>query len=488
VTKKVSEVEALKVLKDADFKPLTTFPGASKGWKSICIVCGVISYPRYSNVKNLGSRCKNCKRGQLTKVEISNRLKRWNLLGITEFYSTRKTMVFKCLVCKNKFDSTIKELQNLKIKCPKCLDNNKKLFVSNAHKIMKQSNLLPLEPYRNSHLPWKARCLNCKRMVAPSFGTVKRGHNGCGYCSKVKVDPKQAVELLNSKGLKPVEPYKNSHTPWRSICLNCGTEVYPRLNGIKQGQGGCTSCGIKKRSESKKLSKSKAIEIMTKSHLQPLVEYKNSKFPWKSKCLKCKNIVYPKLNTIVSGDGGCKYCGKNFVDSKVAKNFIQTKGFTVLEPYPGANKPWQLKHKKCGRVVTPSYSSIKRGGACKFCTNKGFQFHLPGYIYLATNSALQAHKIGIATIGIRSDRMIEHEKYGWVMWRSKSFDLGNDAYLVEQATISWLREEKKLPIFLSAKEMPQGGFTETIDASEIDLPTIWQRVEELSKKSEKRSN
>jgi hypothetical protein len=36
--------------------------------------------------------------------------------------------------------------------------------------------------------------------------------------------------------------------------------------------------------------------------------------------------------------------------------------------------------------------------------------------------------------------------------------------------------------------MPQGGFTETIDASEIDLPTIWQRVEELSKKSEKRSN
>jgi hypothetical protein len=84
--------------------------------------------------------------------------------------------------------------------------------------------------------------------------------------------------------------------------------------------------------------------------------------------------------------------------------------------------------------------------------------------------------------------MIEHEKYGWVMWRSKSFDLGNDAYLVEQATISWLREEKKLPIFLSAKEMPQGGFTETIDASEIDLPTIWQRVEELSKKSEKRSN
>ena len=29
--------------------------------------------------------------------------------------------------------------------------------------------------------------------------------------------------------------------------------------------------------------------------------------------------------------------------------------------------------------------------------------------------------------------------------------------------------------------MPQGGWTETVDASEIDLPTIWAKVEELSR-------
>jgi hypothetical protein len=480
MTRKISDEEALLVLRDAGYEPITTFPGASKGWKSKCAVCGVISYPRYSNVKNSGSRCRNCKRGQLSQIEIGNRLKKWNLLGLEEFYNTKRSMLFKCLVCKNKFRSTIKDLQNVKVKCPKCLNNNKKLFIDNAKKLMKQANLLPLEPYKDSHTPWKSRCLNCRRTVSPSFGTVKRGHNGCGYCSKVKVDQNQAVELLNSKGIKPVEPYKNAHSPWRSMCLNCGNEIYPRLNGIKQGQGGCTSCGVKKRSESKKLSQAEAIEVMIKSDLQPLVEYENSKTPWKSKCLKCQSIVYPKLNTIVSGDGGCKYCGKNFVDSKDAKKFIQGKGFTVLEPYPGANKPWQMKHKKCGRIVNPSYSSLKRGGNCKFCTNKGFQFHLPGYVYLATNSALQAHKIGIATIGIRSDRMIEHEKYGWVLWRSKTFDLGNNAYLVEQLTLNWLREDRKLPIFLSSKQMPQGGFTETVDASEIDLSAIWSKVEEFS--------
>jgi hypothetical protein len=41
--------------------------------------------------------------------------------------------------------------------------------------------------------------------------------------------------------------------------------------------------------------------------------------------------------------------------------------------------------------------------------------------------------------------------------------------------------EQKLGIFLSEFEMPQGGYTETVDASEIDLPTIWAKVEELSK-------
>jgi len=29
--------------------------------------------------------------------------------------------------------------------------------------------------------------------------------------------------------------------------------------------------------------------------------------------------------------------------------------------------------------------------------------------------------------------------------------------------------------------MPQGGWTETVDASEIDLPTIWAKVKELSR-------
>jgi hypothetical protein len=34
--------------------------------------------------------------------------------------------------------------------------------------------------------------------------------------------------------------------------------------------------------------------------------------------------------------------------------------------------------------------------------------------------------------------------------------------------------------------MPQAGWTETVDASEIDLPSIWSKIEEISRKIEDR--
>jgi len=44
-----------------------------------------------------------------------------------------------------------------------------------------------------------------------------------------------------------------------------------------------------------------------------------------------------------------------------------------------------------------------------------------------------------------------------------------------------LRYQKKLPPYLSIEQMPQAGWSETVDASEIDLATIWAKVEQLSR-------
>jgi len=61
------------------------------------------------------------------------------------------------------------------------------------------------------------------------------------------------------------------------------------------------------------------------------------------------------------------------------------------------------------------------------------------------------------------------------------FSNGYSAHQVEQEILAWLRDELGLGIHLVAEQMPQGGHSETVDASEIDLPTIWAKVEELSR-------
>jgi len=97
---------------------------------------------------------------------------------------------------------------------------------------------------------------------------------------------------------------------------------------------------------------------------------------------------------------------------------------------------------------------------------------------------LNAHKIGIAN-SYKSrdldDRMYKHKKQGWKLYKSKNYSKLRRAYDVEQRVIKWLRVEVGLPIHLNDSQMPQGGHTETVDASEIDLSTIWAKVEQLSR-------
>jgi hypothetical protein len=108
-------------------------------------------------------------------------------------------------------------------------------------------------------------------------------------------------------------------------------------------------------------------------------------------------------------------------------------------------------------------------------------FTLPAYIYLINHEELDSHKIGISGMYSKEDRLKDHAKNGWKLYKRKTFESADQAYEIEQEILRWLREDKGLPPFLSLSEMPQRGWTETVNASEIDLPTIWAKVEELSR-------
>lgn len=76
--------------------------------------------------------------------------------------------------------------------------------------------------------------------------------------------------------------------------------------------------------------------------------------------------------------------------------------------------------------------------------------------------------------------MDRHRKHGWAVYRERRFELAIDAFKVEQAIIRWWRTELYQPVYLTADDMPQGGWTETVSADALSLPDIWSKVCELA--------
>jgi len=162
---------------------------------------------------------------------------------------------------------------------------------------------------------------------------------------------------------------------------------------------------------------------------------------------------------------------------------MKSNNLTPLVSYPGARVAWRCRCNQCKNIVSPQYGSIKNGqGACRFCVDWGIDYSAEGFIYLMTNKDLNSHKIGIGnTKRKKGDRVKQHKKHGWNLIKQMNFDKTDDAFIIEQKILTWWRESLKLSTHLTEFDMPQGGYTETVDASEIDLPTIWAKVEELSR-------
>ena len=237
-------------------------------------------------------------------------------------------------------------------------------------------------------------------------------------------------------------------------------------------------------SNNKKTDPKVAVALMIKNGFKPLEPYKSYQSPWKSRCIQCKKIVYPQYTSVATRDSGCIYCAGGKVDPKDAVVFMKKNNLMPLVKFPGASKPWKCKCQNCKRVITPMYTSVRGGqGGCRFCADWGIDYEAEGFLYLMTHSKHRAHKVGIGN-SIRSrgrSRIAQHQKHGWKLFKKMDFAVTDDAYSLEQKVLDWLRLKKKLDVYLSEFEMPQGGYSETVDASEIDLATIWAKVEELSR-------
>jgi hypothetical protein len=407
------------------------------------------------------------------------------LKPLEPYTNTKVKWKCRCFKCKKIISPTLTNVRNTKIACAYCA--TVKIDEIDAINVMIKAGLKPLDPYKNSATKWKCRCQKCKRIVRPTYSSIQQGQGGCEYCAGKKVDPKEVIKLMARAQLKPLELYKSSKSKFKCECLKCGSIVYPHYADIKQGQGGCIPCGYNQRIDPNKISVEDARLIMAKNNIKPIGQYLDSASPWKARCLKCKNTIYPRVTSVKRGDS-CRYCAGVRVSSAQAEKIMIKAKLKPLAPYTTGKKKWKCRCLKCRKIVYPNYSQIAQGvGGCRYCRKFGIEMLEPSYIYLITNKSLGSHKIGIANRQTekRKDRLAGSKgflRFGWSAYKIWNFDTGETVVKIETGVFRIIRKELNLPIHLSKTETPiSGGHSETINADSITLLELEKIIKKVIK-------
>lgn len=433
---RIDPKEAEGVMLKAGYKPLEPFTKSITKWKCLHIECGRIVYPRLSDIKSGYGGCKTCghlataKGLRLSEKEAVAIMLQAGLRPLEPYQSALAKWKSLHIECGEIVYPNYNSIYNGQGGCRSCgYDKRvdpKKYSAKDAETIMLKVKLQPLEPYRNSHHKWKCKCLNCGNIVTPMLTTVVMDGSACRICGnrktaeKLRTPQEKAVNTMIEAGLEPLEPYQGNHVNWKSKCLKCGKIVYPQLSNVSTGSG-CVYC------TGHRIDEKEAVQIMVKAKLQPLEPFQDTKKKWKCKCLKCGNIVNPKLNTIQSGYGGCGFCG-----------------------------------------------------------NGGIDLGKPSYIYLITNIRFSAHKIGIGNINVNKNRgrITAFVKTGWDPYRVWETETGLEALKIETIVLRILRKEMMIPAHLSIEQMPKtGGWSETVDADSITLLQLEKIIQRVMKES-----
>lgn len=253
---KIPEKDAIAFMQKSGFTPLEKYKSADSPWKCKCNKCGSLVTPKYSTVKQ-GKNCKICSRSKtlVDPRKLASIMKKRKLKPLEPYVNNKTRWKCECLRCGKIVYPSFSSIQNLNKNSTGCMDcGRKQLQKSNttpekiAKAVMLAANLKPLEPFRNSGSQWECKCLVCKRIVVTSYTSVAYHKTGCRHCNNLKKEIKNkrrdSFALAKKAGLRPLEPYKAVHAPWKCKCLICKKIVSPSLNGLQNG-GGCKYCAVR---------------------------------------------------------------------------------------------------------------------------------------------------------------------------------------------------------------------------------------------------
>ncbi len=119
----------------------------------------------------------------------------------------------------------------------------------------------------------------------------------------------------------------------------------------------------------RRIDPEQAVARMRAAGAEPLEPYLNADAPWRCRCLRCGEIITPRLSSM-SRQKPCRSCGRATTrhDPARAESAMRAMGLEPLEPYPGAEEPWLHRCVECGDEVTLSYRRRTMPGAgCRRC-------------------------------------------------------------------------------------------------------------------------
>ncbi|MCX4776799.1 hypothetical protein [Streptomyces sp. NBC_01264] len=174
---------------------------------------------------------------------------------------------------------------------------------------------------------------------------------------------------------------------------------------------------------------------------------------------------------------GCPYCSKVArITPETAAKRMEERGATPLEKFRGRQETWLMRCHKCGKESRRRYKAVMRGHGCKLCDKQGFDWSGPALVYVMTNDQSGAGKVGIASMRPKRGRLSVMRPRGWRMPYSLPRPSGDDAYRIEQAVLDLLRDELAVPQYLTQRDLPQNGATETFALSLISAREVWELV------------
>lgn len=175
-------------------------------------------------------------------------------------------------------------------------------------------------------------------------------------------------------GVEPIAPYPGTTQPWPCRCLACGQVVTPSFGNVRRGVSkGCKYCAqaASKGQAKVRWTNEAATKLMLAAELRPLQDFPGADEKWLFECLRCGNLVEPRLSAVRRGaSGGCIYCsGHALTAPDAAEQEMLAAALRPLEPYPGmATDAWRCECLRCGNEVIGRLQKVRSGiGCCRRC-------------------------------------------------------------------------------------------------------------------------